>query len=162
MRKILTFVFAFCMISMISEATLQRGSVGHLGERRYTFVADFSGTVLLHLIYDNNNSDLDLQLGYTDSNGDIQLVALSESTLRNFEQMEVGVLGNEEYNIFVVSARGPSPYRLNFDGTFTTTAAAGAAGKISPIQLKEAPLDAASMRFLEKMKKRQAEMKGKQ
>ncbi len=161
MKKILTFVFAFCMISMVSEATLVRGSVGNLGEKRFTFTADFSGTVLLHLIYDNNNSDLDLELGFTDSNGDIQLVAISESTLRNFEQMEVGVLGSIEYSIFVVSVRGPSPFRLNFDGTFTTTAAAGAAGKLS-IQLKEAPLDAASKRFLEKMKKRQAETKGKQ
>lgn len=155
MRKILAFVFAFCMITMISEATLVRGSVGNNGEKRFTFTPDFTGTVLLALIYDNKNSDLDLQLGVTDENGDIQLVAISESELQNFEQLDIGVLGDAEYSIFVVSARGPSPFRLNFDGTFTTSAATGAAGKLS-LQVKEAPIDAASRKFLEKMKKRQS------
>ena len=153
MRKILALVFAFCMISLISEATLVKGSVPNNGEKRFTFVPDFSGTVLLALIYENKSSDLDLQLGITDAGGDIQLVAISESTLQNFEQLDIGVLGGEEYNIFVVSSRGPSPFRLNFDGTFTTSAAAGAAGKLS-IALKEVPIDGASRKFLDKMKAR--------
>jgi hypothetical protein len=152
MRKILALVFAFCMITLISEATLVKGSVPNNGEKRFTFTADFSGTVLLHLIYENKTSDLDIQLGITDGD-DIQLVAISESTLQNFEQLEVGVLGGEEYNIFVVSSRGPSPFRLNFDGTFTTSAAAGAAGKLS-LAFKEAPIDAASRKFLDQMKAR--------
>jgi hypothetical protein len=154
MKKVLALVFAFCMITLISEATLIKGSVPNKGEKRFTFNPDFSGTVLLHLIYDNKASDLDLQLGFTDQNGDIQLVAISASTLENFEQLEIGVLGGEEYSIFVVSDHGPSPFRLNFDGTFTTNGAAGAAGKISTIQLKEAPIDAASRKFLDKMKAR--------
>ncbi len=49
-----------------------------------------------------------------------------------------------------------SPFRLNFDGTFTTSSAAGAAGKISTIQLKEAPIDAASRKFLDQMKARKS------
>jgi len=154
MRKILALVFAFCMITLISEATLIKGSVPNNGEKRFTFTPDFTGTVLLHLIYDNKASDLDIQLGITDAGGAVQLVAISESTLQNFEQMEVGVLGGDEYNIFVVSNHGPSPFRLNFDGTFTTSAAAGAAGKVSTIQLKEAPIDEASRKFLDKMKAR--------
>jgi hypothetical protein len=154
MRKILALVFVFCMITLISEATLIKGSVPNNGEKRFTFTPDFTGTVLLALIYENKSSDLDLQLGVTDQNGDIQLVAISESTLQNFEQLDIGVLGNEQYSIFVVSSRGPSPFRLNFDGTFTTSAAAGAAGKVSTIQLKEAPIDAASRKFLDKMKAR--------
>lgn len=154
MRKILALVFAFCMITLISEATMIKGSVPNKGEKRFTFNPDFSGTVLLHLIYDNKASDLDIQLGFTDQNGDIQLVAISASTLENFEQLEIGVLGGEEYSIFVVSDHGPSPFRLNFDGTFTTNSAAGVAGKISTIQLKEAPIDAASRKFLDKMKAR--------
>lgn len=154
MRKILALVFAFCMITLISEATMIKGSVPNKGEKRFTFTPDFSGTVLLHLIYDNKGSDLDIQLGITDAGGAVQLVAISESTLQNFEQLEIGVLGGDQYNIFVVSSRGPSPFRLNFDGTFTTSAAAGAAGKISTIQLKEAPIDAASRKFLDQMKAR--------
>src|SRR5262245_37010254 len=108
MRKILALVFAFCMITLISEATLIKGSVTINGENRFTFRPDFTGTVLLHLIYDNKASDLDIQLGITDAGGAVQLVAISESTLQNFEQMEVGVLGGDEYNIFVVSNHGPS------------------------------------------------------
>lgn len=154
MKKILALVFAFFMITLISEATLIKGSVPNNGEKRFTFRPDFSGTVLLHLIYDNKASDLDIQLGITDAGGDIQLVAISESTLQNFEQMEIGVLGDEQYNIFVVSNPGASPFRLNFDGTFTTNSAAGAAGKISTIQLKEAPIDSASRKFLDQMKAR--------
>jgi hypothetical protein len=154
MRKILALVFAFCMITLISEATLVKGSVPNNGEKRFTFTPDFSGTVLLHLIYENKTSDLDIQLGIRDSqSGDIQLVAISESTLQNFEQLDIGVLGGEQYSIFVVSSHGPSPFRLNFDGTFTTSSAAGAAGKLS-IALKEAPIDAASRKFLDKMKAR--------
>jgi hypothetical protein len=53
-----------------------------------------------------------------------------------------------------VSDHGPSPFRLNFDGTFTTNSAAGAAGKISTIQLNEAPIDAASRKFLDQMNAR--------
>jgi hypothetical protein len=155
MRKILAMVFAFCMITMISEATLVKGSVPNNGEKRFTFTPDFSGTVLLALIYENKSSDLDLQLGVADQNGDIQLVAISESTLQNFEQLDIGVLGNEQYSIFVVSSHGPSPFRLNFDGTFTTSAAASAAGKLS-LALKEAPIDAASRKFLDKMKARKS------
>jgi len=154
MRKVLALVFAFCMVSLISEATMIKGSVPNNGEKRFTFTPDFSGTVLLHLIYDNKASDLDLQLGITDAGGAVQLVAISESTLENFEQLEIGVLGGDQYNIFVVSNHGPSPFRLNFDGTFTTNSATGAAGKISTIQLKEAPIDAASRKFLDQMKAR--------
>ena len=124
MKKIIVYVFLFSMFSLVSEATLIRGSVSNGGERRFTFVPDFSGTVLLHLIYDNNNSDLDMELGYTNEDGDIQLVAVSQSTLRNFEQLEIGILGELEYNIFIVSDHGPSPFRLNFDGTFTTNSGA--------------------------------------
>ena len=103
MRKVLALVFAFCMVSLISEATMIKGSVPNNGEKRFTFTPDFSGTVLLHLIYDNKASDLDLQLGITDAGGAVQLVAISESTLENFEQLEIGVLGGDQYNIFVVS-----------------------------------------------------------
>ena len=69
---------------------------------------------------------------------------------------EIGVLGGEEYSIFVVSDHGPSPFRLNFDGTFTTNSAVRAAGKVSTIQLKEAPIDAASRKFSDQMKPRRA------
>jgi hypothetical protein len=159
MKKIIVYLFLFSMFSLVSEATLIRGSVTNGGERRFTFVPDFSGTVLLHLIFDNNNSDLDLELGYTNEDGDIQLVAVSESTLRNFEQLEIGVLGELEYNIFVVSARGPSPFRLNFDGTFTTNS--GARVSASSLGLKEAPIDVKSRKFLDEMKKRRDALKGK-
>jgi hypothetical protein len=58
----------------------------------------------------------------------------------------------------VISSRGSSPFRLNFDGTFTTSGSA-APSKIGNIELKEAPLDAASIRFLEKTRARQKELK---
>ena len=157
--KILLLVFACALLtSLLAEATMIRGSVGNQGSRRFTFVPDFSGTVLLHLVFDNRNSDLDLQLGYTLDNGEIQLVAISQSTLQNFEQLEIGILGGLEYNIFVVSDRGPSPFRLNFDGTFTTSATS-APGKAGGIQLKEAPIDAGSTRFLENNRNRTKALK---
>jgi hypothetical protein len=145
------------MFSLISEATVVRGSVPNRGEKRYTIVPDFSGTILIHLIFDNNNSDLDLELGYTNEDGDIQLVAVSQSTLRNYEQIEIGVLGGLEYNIFVVSDHGPSPFRADIDGTFTTTAGARVS---APLKLQERPIDNASKKFLNEMKKRREALKG--
>jgi hypothetical protein len=158
MKKVLAYVFLFSMFSLVSEATLIRGSVPNRGERRFTFVPDFSGTVLLHLIYDNKNSDLDLELGYTNEDGDIQLVAVSQSVLQNFEQLEIGILGELEYSIFVVSDHGSSPFRINFDGTFTTS---NGARVPASFQLKEAPIDVKARKFLDEMKKRRDALKKK-
>jgi hypothetical protein len=158
MKKILAYVFLFSMFSLVSEATVVRGSVPNRGEKRFTIVPDFSGTILIHLIYDNNNSDLDLELGYTNEDGDIQLVAVSQSTLRNFEQIELGVLGGLEYNIFIVSDHGSSPFRANIDGTFTTTSGARVS---APLVLQERSIDASSKKFLEEMRKRREAVKGK-
>lgn len=164
MQKKILLVFAMCcLFAAFSEASLVKGSVPAGGSKLYTFTPDFTGIALFSLIYDNVGSDLDIRLAVRNSSNELVPLAFSESELKNFEELQIGVLGGITYTVLVFSSHGPSPFRMNFDGTFSTSSAgqAGAAAPRIPA-LREIKPDAAALRFIEETMKHSREFKPRQ
>lgn len=161
-KKILVLFGVFCLISVFAGATVVQGSVPNHGSKAYTFTPDFSGIVLLSLIFESNSSDLDIRLAAPDSSGDLIPLAFSESELTRMEQLQIGVLGGVKYTIIVFSSQGGSPFRMSFEGTFTTSNAHGHAGVASPIgaQLEEVQHpDAKLLKFIEETSRQSKKFK---
>lgn len=142
----------------IPETRMIRGSVGNKGQKVYgPFDVVVGGTALVHMIYDNAGADLDVAVGVNVA-GQIQLMALSASEIRNFEQLQLGVAGTGEYYAVVSSFRGASPFRISLECACIVPRAS-VAGQKANIPIQEAPKDAAVMRFVEKVRKLQSAIK---
>lgn len=153
-KKILLVLAVCCLFAVFSEANVYKGSCPSGGAKAYTFTPDFTGTVLLTLIFESPSSDLDIRMAAPNSSGDLTYVAFSESELRQFESLQIGVLGGVKYTLYIFSSHGSSAYRLNFDGTFTTSSGTGPAGSSARVPaLREIQVDDATLKFLQKSHK---------
>ena len=144
--KILLLFVLFTVTPFLAEAKVFPGSVGNGGAKFFTISVGSSATALVHLVYENPNSDLDLGLGIRDSGGNLIAIAVSGSALKRFEQMEVGIVGGVVYTVVVNSIRGASAFRVNID-------ASGVVAGSSGIQIKEVAADTASLRLLDQIRK---------
>lgn len=158
-KKILILFGVFCLVGALAQATVVNGSVPNKGSKLYTFTPDFSGIVLLSLIYESNAADLDLRLAAPDNSGQLQVVAFSESTLKRQEELQIGVQGGIQYTIIVFSFSGSSAFRLSFEGTFTTSSPGQAGASSGGVELREVQPNAAMVKFLEKLNKQSDAMK---
>lgn len=149
-KKILALLGVFFLIGAISQASVVQGSVPNHGSKAYTFTPDFTGIALLSLIFESNVSDLDIRLAVRDSGGNLVPIAFSESELKRQEELQIGVLGQTQYTILVFSSSGASPFRLSFEGTFTTSRPGQAgATNLGGAQLQEVQHpDAALLKFM--------------
>lgn len=165
-KKILVLFGVFCLISVFAGATVVQGSVPNQGSKAYTFTANSSGIALLSLIFESKTADLDIRLAAPDPNNNNALVpvAFSESELVRQEELQIGILGGIQYTIIVFSSQGGSPFRLSFEGTFTTAGAHGQAGVAAPAgaQLEEVQHPSAGLlKFIEDTRKHSAQFKKK-
>ena len=158
-KKILILFGVFCLVGALAQATVINGSVPNKGSKLYTFTPDFSGIALFSLIYESNAADLDIRLAVRDSSNQLSLVASSESELKRQEDLQIGVLGGIQYTIIVFSSSGSSPFRLSFEGTFTTSSPGQAGASSGGVELREIQPDAAMLKFLEQARKHSDEMK---
>lgn len=158
-RKILILFGVFCMVAALAQATVVNGSVPNKGSKLYTFTPDFTGIALLSLIYESQAADLDIRLAVRNSSNELVPLAFSESELKRQEELQIGVLGGVQYTIIVFSSTGSSPFRLSFEGTFTTSSAGQAGASNSGVQLREIEPDAAALRFLQETRKHSEEFK---
>lgn len=111
--KVLGCFALIVLLAMSAHAsTVLKGSVGSKASKVYTFTPNGNGHVQVTLMYDNATSDLDLAVGFTDSNGDAVLVGSGTSTLKQFERCEAGVDPNITYAVVVNSYKGSSAYRV--------------------------------------------------
>lgn len=127
--KFCFFVFASLLMTAIvyaqSPATrMIKGSVGSGGQKTYgPFPVSSGGTSLIHLIFDNPGSDLDLAVGVTGSSG-FEPIAFSLSGIRQFETLFVGIPTGNQFFVQVISDRGPSAFRFTLECPCTEDAAA--------------------------------------
>ena len=149
--RIHSFLFCFIVLILaasVANADIVNGNVGNKGSKKYSLNSDIVGWANIVLTYNSGTADLDLRVSFVDSNGQEQDLAVSATDAKQLEKLVVSVSDATQFYLYVDSYSGSSQFRLavTIEGSTSNNVRSG------QIMLREVPMDAASIRHLEKVR----------